>query len=133
MTKAERAAIIDEFGELQRRVDEFRPVAERCTALARTIASWYADEPAGESFVEEGRYYSVQISPRTIKRTVVNMPKLYALLGKAKFLELATVTLAAIDKHVAAPLHAKIIRAEMTGERRVKAVAKATATDARAA
>lgn len=133
MTKAERAAIIDEYGELQRRVDEFRPVAERCAMLARTIASWYADEPPEESFVEEGRRYSVQISPRTVKRTIVNMAKLYALVGKAKFLEMATVTLSAVDKHVAAPLHSKFIRAEMTGERRVKAVAKASAIDAKAA
>lgn len=65
-TRVKRQALIDEFGQLQRAVDHFKPTKDRHEQLRNQIASWYDNERADQPFLEEGgttpsRYRSVPI------------------------------------------------------------------------
>lgn len=119
------AAIIDEYGELSRRVAEFKPTIDRHKKLKDEIESWYALKPAGEAFVEHGEAYSVQLSARAHERTIISMDRLYKRLGKTRFLEWATFPLSVIDKLFANP--GEILKSERTGHRKVEAVARVAA------
>jgi hypothetical protein len=123
----QRSAIIDEYGELDRRIAEFKPICDRAAALKKEIVSWFERESADQSFVAEGLRYTVQISPKAVERRIVDMAKLFLRIGKAKFLELCRFPLAAIDQHIPAENHSEFLLSERSGNRSVKAVAKASA------
>jgi hypothetical protein len=129
MLQTDRAAIIDEYGELSRKVREFKPTADRAAALGKTIAAWYDDKPAEDAFTASGELFTVQVSARAQKRFVSNVFRLSRILGK-RFYELATIKLEDIDKFVAPELHPNFISASRAGNRRVEAVAKGAAARA---
>jgi hypothetical protein len=125
---AKRVAAIDEYGELARRVAAFKPTAERKLELEKEIAAWYDGEPAECEFVVEGRFYSARISARALKRTIVDMAKLFLLAGKARFLQLCTVPLGAIDREFPLDKRQAFLAEERKGRRSVDVVAKETAS-----
>lgn len=129
MLQTERAAIIDEYGELSRKVKEFKPTADRAAALGKTIAAWYDDRPAEDSFTAAGERFTVQVSARSNKRFISNMVKLARILGK-RFYEVAFVRLEDVDKFVDPALHPKVLGSSRCGNRRVDAVAKGAAARA---
>jgi len=122
-TPAKRVAIIDEFGELERRLKVQKPERDRHKALEAEIVAWYRDEPAEESFVAEGTLYSVRISARAKKRTIFNLDKVFRLLGKIKFLSLASIPLSAVDRELPDADHSTFLKEERSGSRSVEAVA----------
>jgi hypothetical protein len=128
-----RGPVIDEYGELARRVTAFKPTAERKLELEKEIASWYGEEPADREFVAEGRFYSVQVSARGLKRTIVDMTKLFAAAGKARFLQICTVPVGAIDREFPVEKRKAFLAEERTGRRNVDVVAKETAVVSRRA
>lgn len=123
ISNKQRAAIIDEYGELERKIAAFKPVADRAAALKKEIASWYEHQPADEVFVAEGKLYNAQVSAKALERRVFDMPKLFSLLGRNRFLEFCKVSLAAIDQHVASEKHPAFLHSERSGNRTVKTVA----------
>ncbi len=81
--QARRLAIVDEFGELERQIAEFKPKTERHKALKEQILSWYADLDGAATAQAEGRRYSVQIGTRQNQRTITKPWKAWALLRRA--------------------------------------------------
>ncbi|MDZ4796592.1 MAG: hypothetical protein SGI92_00410 [Bryobacteraceae bacterium] len=126
LTKAHRA-LIDEYGELERRLAEFKPVADRAAAVKKALSSLGDSHPADQPLALEGAHYTVHLSPKAIERKVFDIDKLWATIGKSKFLQFCRFPLAAIDQHVASSLHPAFLLAEHSGNRTVKAVAKASA------
>jgi hypothetical protein len=127
LTDAERlarAAIVDEFGELKRRIQEHKPDVDRAQALAKIIQSWYQHEKPEQAFVAEGEAYTLQVSPRGMVRTITDLWRVYRILGKDKFFELAHVGLSYIDAEIPAEKHAAFLVQSQTGDRRLVAVAK---------
>ena len=118
-----RIALIDEFGELDRRVAEFRPVVDRHKRLKEEIEGWYERDEATDSFVAEGNCYQLQISARSNKRKIIGMAKLFTALGKTRFLELCSFPLTVLDRLL--PDSAAYVSEERTGSRTIKPVAKA--------
>jgi hypothetical protein len=116
---------VDEFGELDRRVQEFKPVANQHAKLKAEIQSWYDAAPADTTDVVEGQKFSVQISARGNERKITNMLKAYRLLGLQTFLEHCTIALKVIDKLIDPEKHKSFIEETQTGSRRLTAVAKA--------
>jgi hypothetical protein len=125
-SEKQRIVIIDRYGELRRKVAEFKPVSDEAGKLEKEIASWYSDEPAGETFVEAGKSYTVQVGKKSLERTVTDMPKLSAILGLDRFLQLCRFPLAAIDQHLPPSQIPEVLLSERSGERAVKAVAKSS-------
>lgn len=92
---AKRLSIVDEYGDLKRRVKEFQPTKARFELLGRTITSWYENEPAEKEFIVEGQKYSIKISEREWQRRV-DAARLYKAVGIKRLLELVSVTLKAL-------------------------------------
>jgi hypothetical protein len=124
-----RDQIIDEFGELDRRINEFRPVVARHKALKDEIAGWYSALAGDQTAVAEGKLYTIQIGRGENRRTITNVVRAFNLLKKAVGLEtvlgLITIPLKVIDAHVSILDQRSIIKQERTGPRDIVAVAKA--------
>ena len=128
--KAQAVKIVDEFGELMRQITPWQPRIDRAAELRKIIEGWFANDVADESFTWDGALYTVVLSARAKRRTIVAMAKLYKLLGMKVFLEWCTFPLSAIDG-----LHIDvtgIITEERSGNRTVKAVLRQAATGKKA-
>ena len=124
-----KAQIIDEFGELDRRVQEFAPVAKRYKLLQDLIRSWYVDQPAESPFVATGALYDVQVGARGSERyfDLKTRIKIFAKLGKAKALELFTITLKLVEENLGKPEFEALVSHAPTGSRKLVAVMKVPA------
>ena len=117
-----RSRTINEFGDLDRRIKEFKPVTERHRVLKEEIAGWFASHPADQPALAESDRYTIQLSPRAQQRSIISLAKIYRKIGQALFLKIATVPLKALD--VACPDQDGLVVTERTGVRTVTAVAK---------
>lgn len=131
--KRERAAVVDEFGELERQVALLKPTLDRHAALKKEIASWYEFHSAGAAFTEAGKRYEVQISAKAKVRTITDKTKLFTALGKGRFIDLAKISLEAIDRLIPRLHHPAFLSEEQTGNRAVRAVARCAVREAKAA
>jgi hypothetical protein len=120
---ARQQASVDEYGELKRQIDAFRPVVIRAKALEDLIESWYAGSPAEESFLAEGKRYLAQIGPRSMERKIVRMDRLYRKLGLKRFLAACTFRLGDVDRLVPKAEHPEFLSEGRTGRRPVDPVA----------
>lgn len=120
-----RAAVIDEYGELDRRIQAFEPVRKRHESLKAQIKSWYDNDPADFEATAEGQLYTVQVSARETESTVA-MAKAYRELGKERFLAACSITIKALTEALGTAAALALIRKARTGSRRLKVVAKAS-------
>ena len=123
----DRAGIIDEYGELDRRVREFLPTLKAHEAARKIITSWYATEPGDQSFRAEGTLYAVQVGPRENRRRITDMLAVFKALGKSRFVELASIPLKALESCLTAEALGRFLTSERTGPRDVFPVALAPA------
>jgi hypothetical protein len=124
-----RVQIIDEFGELDRRINEFKPIVARHKELKEEISGWYNALPGDQTAVAEGKLYTIQIGKKDNRRTITDIPRTFQLLKKAVGLEsllgLITIPLKVIDAHVSIVNQLSIVKQERTGPRDIIPVAKA--------
>jgi hypothetical protein len=126
--------LIDEFGELDRRLTLLKPAVDRHRELKEIIASWYADTPAEKATTASGKLYTVHVAAAGNERTVFDNKKAFAALKKATgSLDAAvaaiTIPAKAIDKFIPKELHPQFVSEARTGSRKVTAVLTASATD----
>lgn len=125
LSKAEtEAAEVDEYGRLHAWLDVHKRIKARHDKLGAAIAGRYAKEPGMSTFTAEGVEYVAEVSARANKRTVTKIKVLKKLLGE-KFLALCKINLEDIDANVPASEHPKFLHEELSGNRTVKAFAKA--------
>lgn len=124
MSTLERAQIIDEYGDLQRRVKEFKLTQDRYEALGKTIQSWYEESDPEMPYLAEGLRYTITVSAKENQRKIKSIPKLYKFFGREKFLEICSVALGVLDKTLPEWLHAEHIVTARTGKRRLDPIAK---------
>lgn len=122
------AQLVDEFYALDQKVKEFAPKAKRHTELAGIIRSWYDDVPADWPVEADGHIARVLVSPRTEERSLGLKAKLKicALIGKAAFVSLASITLKAATTATSEETVDKLATKERTGSRKLVAIAKST-------
>jgi|SRR5665647_136474 len=127
-----RQKIVDEFGELDRRMVEIAPLAKRYKALQETIRGWYPDHPADQPAVAEGGVYRVLVAPRGVERffSLKAKVKIFGKLGKLKSLELFSITLKAVETEFGTPQLDELVSSAPTGSRKLVAVLKTTAVKA---
>jgi hypothetical protein len=124
-SKPAEQALIDEYGELDRQLSEFRPVVSRHKTLKETIAAWFDESAPAETHTAEGKLYVVQVSPRSLERRITNMKRLQKLLGLERFLTWCTFPLAAVDRLTED--QSSFLESTRTGSRTVKPVLKKAA------
>lgn len=114
----DREAIVDRFGLLKSRMKEYQPDIDEYERLGRRIKGWYDTEPADKSFTEHGSSYTVSISPRSNER-LPDKPRIFAALGKRRFLELCGFTLKNTEKAFSGEELPRYVTETQTGLRRL--------------
>ena len=119
--------MVDEYGELDRRMQLTAPDVARYDVLKRAIKSWFDVMPADADGVLEGRVYRLHLSARERERRVRSMRDLVEVIGLDKFLELASVAIGPLEDLLGKTRAAALITEARTGSRRIKAVPKRAA------
>lgn len=128
---SEQRKLIDVYGELDRRVQEFAPYRKLHEKLKKQILGWTEGAKADAPVSLEGERYTLQISEREQERVVFNLKKLIARLGRKLYTQLLRApTFGAIDEHIPAAEQSDFIRREHVGHRNVTAVPKALPAEA---
>lgn len=112
-----RAAIIDEFGEVSRLRDDFAPTEKRYNQLRDEIKSWYEDKPADEVFIEKGVRFQLDIGACAMAKTV-DVAAAYKKLGARKFFKACLITLKALAEHLGQADIEALTSEAQTGPRR---------------
>ena len=115
------ADVVDEYGELARRIRLYAPDLERAEELRKQIGAFYLHQDPAEEFVVEGKVYMLRIGKRAINRviTVAGMKKIFNTLGKTEFLAACT-----FPKNKLEELKLEgIVSEERTGPRKIEAIA----------
>jgi len=121
--------MVDEYGELDRRLQMQAPDVARYDTLKRAIKSWFDIVPPDVNGVIEGYVYRLHLSARERERRVRSMRDLVAVIGLEKFLELASVPIGALEDLLGKTRAAGLVIEARTGSRRIKAVPKRAAGD----
>ena len=120
----EQRRMVDEYGELDRRMQLLAPDTARYDTLKRAIKSWFDRVPADVDGIVEGQVYRLHLSARERERRVRSMRDLVAAIGLDKFLELASVPIGVLEDMLGKTRAAGFIAEGRTGSRRIKAVPK---------
>lgn len=136
---AEKAALIDEYGELDRKKqlrDNSRE-EQRLKVLEATIKDWHVNDPPGEPAEDHGNLYVVSLSARENERklSVEAQKKIFRELRKAKIDPFTRfdVTLSAVESDLGKTVLEQLATKDRTGSRKLKVIAKAPPTPARIA
>jgi hypothetical protein len=124
MTKAEaeekekllRESIVDEYGALVEELAPFKGKQSRVEELAKVIRSWFADADAELGAVATGTKYEAVLGAKQLT-TLIGINAAFALLGKAKFLQAASLTMKALEAHLQPSALSSIISKARTGSR----------------
>src|SRR5262245_52815968 len=122
--KINRAAIIDEYGNISAKLEAMGQLEKRRDQLRRVILSWYADADPEEAINEDGKKYSVTISPQALERRITDMEWVMNRLGKERFLQLVTLPLTKLDRYIALCDQDQFTNSARVGPRTVKPVSK---------
>jgi hypothetical protein len=120
----EQRKMVDEYGELDRRMQLLNPDVVRYDALKRAIKSWFDRVPADADAIVEGEVYRLHLSARERERRVRSMRALVDVIGLDKFLEMASVPIGALEDLLGKTRAAALVTEARTGSRRIKAVPK---------
>jgi hypothetical protein len=112
----DRAAIIDEFGDIALKRLAFAPTEKRFKQLSDEMKSWYQDAPADKTFTEKGQRYQLDVSMCS-NVTAINIRAVYKIVGIAKFLKACTLSLKAVGELLSVPEVAAVSSVERTGWR----------------
>jgi hypothetical protein len=119
--------MVDEYGELDRRMQMLAPDTARYEVLKKAIKSWFDGMPPDADGIVEGNVYRLHLSARERERRVRSMRDLVGVIGLDKFLELATVPIGALEDLLGKTRAASLVAEARTGSRRIKAVPKRAA------
>lgn len=116
------ASLCDDYGDLSILKDQFAPTQARYNKCREQLAKLVADCDPEAEFRVEGERYRVLISARGFERRV-DIAAARKTLGAATFLEVATVTLRALEAYMLKPEIDKITLTEQTGPRSYSPIA----------
>lgn len=118
----QQRAVVDELGELQRRLDEVAPARKRVEKLQKTIASWCAGKPPEESLELVGSRYIAQVSPQRNESSALPTVALYRRLGQARFFSVVKVLVTKLRPQLTPAECEAFIHEGPTGSRTVATV-----------
>ncbi len=110
------AALIDEFGDVVLLRDAFAPTERRYAQLREKLKDLLAEAGADEEFTPKGERFTLRISARSIERKV-DLKAARRMLGATVFLQVCSVTIAALGNFLAKPQVEALLISERTGSR----------------
>lgn len=119
---AKRAAVINEFGDLDLEIQHMAPKAARHKLLKDEIVSWSKDEDGEKPCVFPADRWTVQFMPRENRRTIFDPRKAFnalkKIIGMDATMALVDVPLGAgIDKFIPEEQHKLFLTRAHTGPR----------------
>jgi len=121
---AAQRAMIDEYGELARRVQLHAADAARFELLKNQIKSWFDHAPPDADGDVDGNLYRLHVTARERERRIRSMRELFEEIGMDRFLELCTVSIGALEDAIGKTRAARFTDEARTGSRRIKPIAK---------
>lgn len=109
--------LIDEYGRLDAELIPVRAKLRRVEELGRAIRSMHAEAIAEHSVTASGDVYEVVLGPAAMQTKITDLSAAFRLLGRAKFLAAASITLKALEQHADAAAIAALTTRERTGPR----------------
>jgi hypothetical protein len=119
-----RPKVIDEFGALSQEIDQLRLKERRHEQLRRMILTWHSEARPTEAVDEDGKVYSVHISPCAEIRCIGDMEALANRLGYKTFFAHCSFSLEKLDGLVLPKDQTAFVKRESVGPRIVKAIPK---------
>ena len=116
-----RASVVDEYGELQRRLRLHQPDADRAAELREIIRGWYEDAGPDSTFTEVGRNYRLDIGRRSNQRKITSMRRLARAIGQSAWWAHCEYPLKFLAGLL--PDDSGLVSETRTGPRRIEAVA----------
>lgn len=116
--KEELGRLVDELGPLLEQLEAVKPAGKRADAIKEELRRLYDSAPAAASASIPGTIYSAIVSPRRMEN-IVNPVKLFKLIGKGAFLDIAEVTVKAFEGVVPLVKRGGLIDTDRTGSRTV--------------
>lgn len=116
------AVKIDRFAELKQALDEIKPLQTEFEALKKEIVAEFT--PHGDESAEltiKGSRYVLVLGPRSLDRSIPDVPRLLQKVGLDGFLSLVRPILSEVDRALSAADQAEVIRI-VPGDRRIKTV-----------
>jgi len=107
---------VDDFGDVCAKREAFAPTERLYNRLRDQLKDLVADADPDAEFLVKGERYTLRISARSMQRKV-DLPKVKKLLGAARFLEAATVTLTALANYLTKPQIETVVYEEQSGSR----------------
>lgn len=123
-SNSDQRRIVDEYGELDRRMQLRAMDAARYDVLKRAIKSWFDQAPADADGTVDGEFYLLHLSARERERKVRNLRQVIEIIGLDKFLELVVLPIGRLEDLLGVAHVAELTVDERTGSRRIKAIAK---------
>jgi hypothetical protein len=124
---ADQRRIIDEYGELDRRMQLRAMETQRYESLKKAIKAWFDEAPADADGTVEGDAYLLHLSARERERRVRDMHELIEIIGIDRFIEIASVAIGVLENMLGKARVAQLTTDTRTGSRRIKAIPKRAA------
>jgi len=128
---AEMKSMLDEFGELSRKMQLYAPVTARFELLKKTIKNWFNNAPDDADGVVEGTIYRIHVSARERERRVRDMRELLDRIGIDNLLRIATVSIGALQTVLPNVEIESLLIEKRSGSRRIKCIPMFPATPPR--
>jgi hypothetical protein len=130
-------ALIDEYCDLREKMKAWKPSlnphAARFDELKTLILASVEKEPANRPIVAPGTRWTLPITARHIQRSVVNLAAFFKVVGRDRYLELCSPTLAAVENEISAEQVGRFITSAQTGGRTIGEPVRAEAQELRLA
>lgn len=123
----QQRALIDEYGELDRRMQLRATDTARYESLKRAIKSWFAGIPADADGTVEGDVYLLHLSACERERKLRSVRDLVEEIGLDKVLDLAVVPIGQLENMLGKDRVSTMTVETRTGSRRIKAIPKRAA------
>src|SRR5262245_47454994 len=116
-----REAIIDEYGDLSRRIEDFAPTAARHKALKDEIRGWYDKHPPDDTAVAVGESSTIYVGSREWRLEITDIEALFNLVGVKRFLKFCTFPITQIGKVITVKHSESVTTKSQSGLRTIKA------------
>lgn len=120
----QQKALVDEYGELDRRMQLRATDTARYESLKRAIKSWFAGVPADADGTVEGNVYLLHLSACERERKIRSLRELVDSIGLDKLLDLAVVPIGQLENLMGKAHVASLTVETRSGSRRIKAIPK---------
>jgi hypothetical protein len=123
-TDEQQRALVDEYGELDRRMQLRATDTARYESLKRGIKNWFSAVPPDADGTVEGDVYLLHLSACERERKVRSVRELVEVIGLEQVLDLAVVPLGTLENLIGRTRVDALTVETRSGSRRIKAIPK---------